>query len=139
MYFCNGMVMVVGQIFYYYCGIVRVVVFINDGFYVCVFIVVDVVCDGVVQGVVSYVVRQCFINGCMQMWVGSWIVVVQMCGGDQFVNDFCKDFIVFGILCCFVVFGVGLFIMICYKKFFKKCVFLGGVNYKFFNCLLVVL
>lgn len=124
MYFSNGMVVVVRQIFNYDCCVVRIVIFVDDGFYVCIIIIVYIMCNCVVQCVMGYVVRQCFIYCCMQMWVSVWIVIVQFSCGYQFMNDFSEDFIVFSILCSFMMFGVGLFIMICYKNIFRQfCLF----------------
>lgn len=33
------------------------------------------------------------------------------------MNDFGEDFVMFGVLCCFLMFDVGLFVVICYKIF----------------------
>lgn len=123
-YFSNGTVAVVRQIFNYDCRVVRIVIFVDDGFYVCIIIIVYITCNCAVQCVTGYVVRQCFIYRRTQTRVSVRIVIVQFSRGYQFTNDFSEDFIAFSILRSFTMFGVGLFIMICYKNIFRQfCLF----------------
>lgn len=126
MYFGSGMVVVVGYCFDDDCYVVWCIIFIGKFDYVVGIVGVDVVCNGMIDGIVGYVGGQCFVYGQVQMWVVCWDVVVLFCSDGQFMDQFGKDFVFFGILLFFVVFDVGLFRMISYNLF--CIVFLvGGV------------